>query len=97
MKSTLLSIVLSCFVCGVVPQEWNIHMANYEYADEIKKKKKKPSGYNHFMGLEISKMKEDEPSMDHKDRFKLAAGKWKELSEDVKAEWKQKAAESVEE
>ena len=41
MKSILLSIVLSCFICGVVPQEWNIHMANYEYADEIKKKKKK--------------------------------------------------------
>ena len=36
-----LTIVLSCFICGVVPQEWNIHMANYEYADEIKKKKKK--------------------------------------------------------
>ena len=30
-----------CFICGVVPQEWNIHMANNEYADEIKKKKKK--------------------------------------------------------
>ena len=30
-----------CFVCGVVPQEWNIHMASNEYADEIKKKKKK--------------------------------------------------------
>ena len=41
MKSILLSILLSCFICGVVPQEWNIHMANYEYADEIKKKKKK--------------------------------------------------------
>ena len=31
----------NCFVCGVVPQEWNIHMASNEYADEIKKKKKK--------------------------------------------------------
>ena len=41
MKSILLSVVLSCFICGVVPQEWNIHMANYEHADEIKKKKKK--------------------------------------------------------
>ena len=30
-----------CFVCGVVPQEWNIHMASNDYADEIKKKKKK--------------------------------------------------------
>ena len=40
MRSMFLTIVLSCFICGVVPQEWNIHMANYEYADEIKKKKK---------------------------------------------------------
>ncbi len=31
----------NCFVCGVVPQEWNIHMASNDYADEIKKKKKK--------------------------------------------------------
>ena len=31
----------NCFICGVVPQEWNIHMASNEYADEIKKKKKK--------------------------------------------------------
>ena len=32
-----------CFVCGVVPQEWNLnlHMASNDYADEIKKKKKK--------------------------------------------------------
>ena len=32
-----------CFICGVVPQEWNLnlHMASNEYADEIKKKKKK--------------------------------------------------------
>ena len=33
----------NCFVCGVVPQEWNLnlHIASNEYADEIKKKKKK--------------------------------------------------------
>ena len=43
MRNTFLSVILSCFICGVVPQEWNLnlHMANYEYADEIKKKKKK--------------------------------------------------------
>ena len=35
------SVYSRCFICGVVPQEWNIHMANNEYADEIKKKKKK--------------------------------------------------------
>ena len=35
------SVYSRCFVCGVVPQEWNIHMASNEYADEIKKKKKK--------------------------------------------------------
>jgi hypothetical protein len=41
MKSLLSSIILSCFICGVTPQEWNIHMASNEYAEEIKKKKKK--------------------------------------------------------
>ena len=35
------SVYANCFVCGVVPQEWNIHMASNEYHDEIKKKKKK--------------------------------------------------------
>ena len=35
------SVYANCLVCGVVPQEWNIHMASNEYADEIKKKKKK--------------------------------------------------------
>ena len=35
------SVYANCPICGVVPQEWNIHMANNEYADEIKKKKKK--------------------------------------------------------
>jgi|TARA_B100000035_G_C20963610_1_gene537701 hypothetical protein len=35
------SVYSRCFVCGVVPQEWNLHMTNNEYSDEIKKKKKK--------------------------------------------------------
>ena len=35
------SVYANCFICGVVPQEWNIHMASNEYHDEIKKKKKK--------------------------------------------------------
>ena len=37
------SVYSRCFICGVVPQEWNLnlHMANNEYADEIKKKKNK--------------------------------------------------------
>ena len=37
------SVYSRCFICGVVPQECNLnlHMANNEYADEIKKKKKK--------------------------------------------------------
>ena len=47
IKYILVLLILSssayskCFVCGVVPQEWNIHMASNDYADEIKKKKKK--------------------------------------------------------
>ena len=35
------SVYSDCFICGVVPQEWNLHMANNEYAEKIKKKKKK--------------------------------------------------------
>ena len=35
------SVYSRCFICGVVPKEWNLHMASNEYADEIKKKKKK--------------------------------------------------------
>ena len=32
----------NCLLCSVPPiNEWNIHMANNDYADEIKKKKKK--------------------------------------------------------
>ena len=31
----------NCIICGVLPSEMNIHMANNEYHDEIKKKKKK--------------------------------------------------------
>ena len=30
-----------CLFCSVTPQEWNISMAHNDYADEIKKKKKK--------------------------------------------------------
>ena len=36
------SVYSRCLLCSVPPiNEWNIHMANNDYADEIKKKKKK--------------------------------------------------------
>ena len=46
------SVYSNCFVCGVVPQEWNLnlHMASNEYADEIKKK-------NQLLGISEPKKK----------------------------------------
>ena len=60
----------NCFVCGVVPQEWNISMAHNDYADEIKKKKKKKKG---------KKMKGKE--MGKKGSWGLFKSKWKKKKE----------------
>jgi hypothetical protein len=35
-----------------------------------------PSAYNIFMKKELTKLKEQNPQMDHKERFKLAANNW---------------------
>ena len=48
------SVYANCFVCGVVPQEWNIHMASNEYADEIKKKKKKKGRVKKVLGVSLN-------------------------------------------
>lgn len=37
---------------------------------------RKQSPYNKFMKIEIKKVKKENPSMDHKDAFKLAASNW---------------------
>ncbi|KDR85657.1 hypothetical protein GALMADRAFT_234655 [Galerina marginata CBS 339.88] len=39
--------------------------------------KKKLSAFNKFMQSEMARLKDDEPDMQHKDRFKLATTNWK--------------------
>ena len=41
-----------------------------------KKGTRKASPYNKFMKKEIKKVKKANPSMDHKEAFKVAAGNW---------------------
>ena len=40
--------------------------------------KRKPSAYNLFMKDELKKMETENPTLTHKERFKLCAGKWKD-------------------
>ena len=41
------------------------------------KAKRAPSAYNVFMKSEIAKVKKANPTFDHKEAFKTAAGNWK--------------------
>lgn len=45
------------------------------------KAKRAPSAYNVFMKSEIAKVKKANPSQDHKEAFKTAAGNWKTSKE----------------
>jgi hypothetical protein len=45
------------------------------------KAKKAPSAYNTFMKTEIAKVKKAQPSLDHKEAFKVAAANWKTSKE----------------
>ncbi len=45
------------------------------------KVKRAPSAYNTFMKTEITKVKKANPTLDHKDAFKVAAGNWKTSKE----------------
>jgi hypothetical protein len=45
------------------------------------KAKRAPSPYNIFMKSEIAKVKKANPSLDHKQAFKDAAGNWKTAKE----------------
>ncbi|KAF8963845.1 hypothetical protein BDZ97DRAFT_1818197 [Flammula alnicola] len=47
--------------------------------------KKKLSVFNKFMQAEMARLKEQEPDMQHKDRFKLATTNWKTSKENPKA------------
>merc|ERR1711934_449392 len=45
-------------------------------ADKKDKKPRAPSAYNIFMKKELEKLKKSQPKLDHKERFKMAAGNW---------------------
>ncbi|PPQ68768.1 hypothetical protein CVT26_001737 [Gymnopilus dilepis] len=47
--------------------------------------KKKLSAFNKFMQSEMARLKEAEPNMEHKERFKLATTNWKTSKENPKA------------
>ncbi|EJU00075.1 hypothetical protein DACRYDRAFT_54873, partial [Dacryopinax primogenitus] len=46
--------------------------------------KKKSSPYNVFMKNELAKLKEKNPDMPHKERFKMAASAWATSKENPK-------------
>ncbi|GJJ10034.1 hypothetical protein Clacol_004260 [Clathrus columnatus] len=46
---------------------------------------KKISHYNKFVQQELARLKADDPSMSHTERFKLAAQNWKKSKENPKA------------
>ncbi|KAJ2708979.1 hypothetical protein H4R19_004478 [Coemansia spiralis] len=46
---------------------------------------KKLSNYNKYMKTELAKVKQDNPSLTHKEAFKLVASNWKSSPENPKA------------
>ncbi|CAE6457255.1 unnamed protein product [Rhizoctonia solani] len=46
--------------------------------------KKKSSPYNVYMKSELARLKEKNPEMSHKERFKMAATSWADSSENPK-------------
>ncbi|EIM83621.1 uncharacterized protein STEHIDRAFT_63183, partial [Stereum hirsutum FP-91666 SS1] len=46
--------------------------------------RKKLSPYNKFMQTEMARLKETEPDIQHRDRFKLATANWKTAKENPK-------------
>ncbi|EIN14425.1 hypothetical protein PUNSTDRAFT_58980, partial [Punctularia strigosozonata HHB-11173 SS5] len=46
--------------------------------------KKKLTAYNKFMQSEMARLKEKEPELEHKDRFKKATSNWKTSKENPK-------------
>ncbi|TEB38637.1 hypothetical protein FA13DRAFT_1724558 [Coprinellus micaceus] len=46
--------------------------------------KKKLTAFNLFMKTEMARLKEDEPELSHKDRFKLATSNWKDSDKNPK-------------
>ncbi|TFK41894.1 hypothetical protein BDQ12DRAFT_677341 [Crucibulum laeve] len=46
--------------------------------------KKKLTAFNKFMQSEMARLKEEEPDIPHKERFKLATSNWKTAKENPK-------------
>ncbi|EKM84020.1 hypothetical protein AGABI1DRAFT_81750 [Agaricus bisporus var. burnettii JB137-S8] len=46
--------------------------------------RKKLTPFNKFMQTEMQRLKEDEPDLQHKERFKLATANWKHAPENPK-------------
>ncbi|TFK26797.1 hypothetical protein FA15DRAFT_587650, partial [Coprinopsis marcescibilis] len=46
--------------------------------------KKKLTAFNLFMKTEMARLKEEEPELTHKERFKLATENWKDSSKNPK-------------
>ncbi|CAG8557177.1 13101_t:CDS:2 [Ambispora gerdemannii] len=46
--------------------------------------KKPPNAYNKFMQTELPKVKAENPTLQHKDAFKLVASRWKDSPENPK-------------
>ncbi|KAF9531872.1 hypothetical protein CPB83DRAFT_891216 [Crepidotus variabilis] len=47
--------------------------------------KKKLTAFNKFMQTEMARLKETEPDIQHKDRFRMATENWKKAKENPKA------------
>ncbi|KAJ3070707.1 hypothetical protein HDU98_006254 [Podochytrium sp. JEL0797] len=52
-----------------------------EKGEKVEKAPRKPSAYNLFMKTELPKVKIADPTITHKDAFKVAAGNWKTAAE----------------
>ncbi|CAG8522161.1 6417_t:CDS:2 [Rhizophagus irregularis] len=48
------------------------------------KTKRAPTAYNRFMKTELPKVKAENPGMNHKEAFKLAANNWKDSPDNPK-------------
>ncbi|CAG8548197.1 21405_t:CDS:2 [Gigaspora rosea] len=49
---------------------------------------KKLSPYNKFMKTELAKVKTENPTLNHKEAFKMAAQRWKDSAENPKNQTK---------
>jgi hypothetical protein len=48
--------------------------------------KRQPSAYNTYMSKKIAEVKANNPELDHKQAFKMAADSWKTSAENPKVE-----------